>query len=244
MITIHGHKKNNIKKPAAGNIKNNPIVDEFLKTYVGERIKQTHVVEIDQDDKCPQYYRYDARDSQDPYEAKKSYLNNNFQCDVGNLPAEQNSTHMKRAQRVIVDKFHQDRVIETEVFPSDKISPKEKLAKIRKLLTLLDLPDIVPDDLLVTTIPISGSDLRMHVEDMNNDPDLLQNYNDLLSNWSNIFPESRLKREPKLTVSNVIEKIKMMYKSFGASLKANHEKNPSRSDYTLNNLSGLNQILY
>ncbi|KAK3607331.1 hypothetical protein CHS0354_026224 [Potamilus streckersoni] len=160
-------------------------------------------------------------------------------CDVGNLPAEQvehlykNSTQMRRAQRVIVDKLHKGRAIETEVFRSDKISPKEKLVKKRKLLTLLDLPDIVPDDLLVTTRPISGSDLRMYIEDMINDLDLLQHYNDLLSNWSSIFPESRFWSK-KLTVSNIIAKIKMIYKSFGESLTANHEKkNPSRSDYTL-----------
>ncbi|KAK3583716.1 hypothetical protein CHS0354_021470 [Potamilus streckersoni] len=164
--------KNNIEKPATEIIKNNPIVDEFLKTSIAEQVEHLY---------------------------KKS-------------------TQMRRALRVIIDKLHQGRAIVTEVFRSDKLSPKGKLAKIRRFLTLLNLPDIVPDDLLATTIPISGSDLGLYIEDMINDPDLLQHYNDLLSNWSSIIPESRIKREPKLTVSNVIEKIKIIYRSFGASL--------------------------
>ncbi|KAK3600649.1 hypothetical protein CHS0354_031562 [Potamilus streckersoni] len=188
----------NIEKPAA-EITKNPIVDKFLKSSVGERIQQTHAEKTDQNEEYTRYYKYYEHNSQNKYEAKQSHLNHLYQCDVGKLPAEQvehpykNSTNMRRSQRVIVDKLHQGRAIETEVFRSDKLSPKEKLAKIRKLLTLLNLPDIVPDNLLAKTTPISGSDLGMYIEDMINHPDLLQHYNDPLSNWSSIIPESRIK---------------------------------------------------
>ncbi|KAK3594215.1 hypothetical protein CHS0354_010425 [Potamilus streckersoni] len=231
-------QKNNIEAPPAENIKNNPIVDEFLKTIIGERIKQTHAEKTDQNEKNPRYYKYDPRPKksgpQNPYEAKRTYLNHIFQCDVGKLPAEQvehlykNSAPMRRAQRI-----HQGRAIESEVFHSDKLSPKEKLVKIR-FLTLLNLPDIVPDYLLVITTPISGPDLRMYIKDMINAPDLLKHYNDLLSNWSSIFPETRIFHNPKMTVSNIIEKIKKIYKSFGASLTADDKRNASRSNYTIN----------
>ncbi|KAK3595842.1 hypothetical protein CHS0354_014664 [Potamilus streckersoni] len=74
-------QKNNIEIPDKDNI------DEFLKTSIGERIKQARINNDEEINykELPQYYEYDPHENLEPFHAKKSFLNNMFQCDVGSV---------------------------------------------------------------------------------------------------------------------------------------------------------------
>ncbi|KAK3591324.1 hypothetical protein CHS0354_028434 [Potamilus streckersoni] len=129
---------NIFNKPFDSDIKNKPAVDGLLKATI-EKLE--------------------------PYEAKKSFLNYTFQCDVGKLPHDRveqlhkNEPRFRRCHEAIVDKFSSgSNIIDSKEYRSDKISPRDKCNTARNMLRKLHLPDVVSDSLsTITTIttPVS-----------------------------------------------------------------------------------------
>ncbi|KAK3579761.1 hypothetical protein CHS0354_012390 [Potamilus streckersoni] len=75
--------KSNIIKLSIKDVMNNPVVDEFLKTSIGDLIKQSKIHDTEK------YYKHDPEEKLEPYKAKKSFLNHLLQFDLGKLPEEQ-----------------------------------------------------------------------------------------------------------------------------------------------------------
>ncbi|KAK3577509.1 hypothetical protein CHS0354_026465 [Potamilus streckersoni] len=143
----------NIIKLSNSDIKNNPVVNGFLKTTIGERIKQSKAVASDTD--RPRYYKYN------PDENRRGKTGANVEQLYKNEP------RFRRCHEAIVDKFSNwNNIIERKEYQSDKILPREKLnADIHPV----NLPDVVSESLSTTTAitnPVSGPDLRRDIESM------------------------------------------------------------------------------
>jgi hypothetical protein len=115
---------------------------------------------------------------------------------------------------------------------SDKINPRQQLEIIRDVLGVLKLPDVVPDQLSMKSVSVDRAELIANIKNMLMQPEQLNKYRALLKHFNEIFPDERL-QTTSLTLKNIIEKIKLIYKGFGGRLQSDNKINSNRGDYTL-----------
>jgi hypothetical protein len=97
---------------------------------------------------------------------------------------------------------------------------------------VLRLPDVVPDQLSVKNVSVGRVELISNIKNMLAQPDLLEKYQALLKHFNEIFPDVWF-RNKTLSIKNIIEKIKLIYKEFGGRLTSDDKNHSNRSDYTL-----------
>ena len=132
----------------------------------------------------------------------------------------------------MIDKYNQGTAVTSQRFRSDKRKPRQQLEIFRDVLAVLKLPDLVPDRLDVKSAQIRRSELIESINEMLTTPDRLDKYTLMMKHFNEIFPDVKL-RSKLLTVKNITEKIKLIYKEYGGRLQSDDSKHASRSDYTL-----------
>ncbi|KAL3892403.1 hypothetical protein ACJMK2_004613 [Sinanodonta woodiana] len=226
---------------------NKNVSNDLLMSF-GERVKNANLInkpEITDSDiehlftgKLPNrinYYDYHDNDvKSSPYQQKLKYLNAVYQCDVSRLPPEQIEQHYKKIpaalnyrEKLVADVNH-EMIFQRKVFRGDRLSPREIDEIITAVIKLAKLPSVIPDDITTTSIPVTN--LNEAISAIISDK---QRYDDVVNNFPELFPGTRLKSRKTTDRRNIIEKLKMIYRRYGAELTAHNKKDPQRGNYTL-----------
>ncbi|KAL3865408.1 hypothetical protein ACJMK2_042799 [Sinanodonta woodiana] len=219
-----------------------------LLASLGERIKnatQVYNLEITDDDienlyigkltNRINYYEYrDDDDKLSPCQKKLKYLNAVYQCDVSKLPTEQIEQHYKKTVAVlnyrekIVADHNGGKIYQRKIFRSDTLSPRQIDEIISDVITLAKLPSVIPDRLDNTGVVVTNLNDAVTAIISN-----AKQYSRILDNYAEFFPGIKFKSRKTTDRRNVIEKLKMIYRRYGAELNAYNKKHPDRGNYTL-----------
>ncbi|KAL3857672.1 hypothetical protein ACJMK2_012314 [Sinanodonta woodiana] len=149
-------------------------------------------------------------------------------------PPEQIEQHYKKIpaalnyrEKLIADHNH-GMIFQRKVFRGDRLSPRQIDEIITAVIKLAKLPSVIPDDLTTTSIPVTN--LNEAISAIIADK---QRYDDVVNNFTELFPGTRLKSRKTIDRRNIIEKLKMIYRRYGAELTADNKKHPDRGNYTL-----------
>ena len=224
-------------------IHNNPAVDDFLKSSIGERIAAADVNMKTVADAIKtilrnNYHRYDPDERLEPYAKKLKYLNHVFQTEISKIDHDQieyldkNVTKLRKYNRIAVDHLNEENAVISQPCRSDKITPRQQIEMVRGVLETLNLPDVVSDRLDVASVQVNRGELVENISKMLKEPERLEKYNTMMKYFNEIFPDVRFKHKT-LSVKNIIEKIKLIYKEYGGRLQSNDRVHAKRSNYTL-----------